>query len=665
MPFGLTNAPATFQEIMNTILAPLLRKNVLVFVDDILVYSPTLQDHIIHLKQVFAILKEHQFLLKKSKCFFGQQTLEYLGHIVSSSGVATDLEKVQAVAQWLVPSNVKQLRGFLGLSGYYRKFIRHYGILSRPLTDLLKKGVPFVWTDQHQQCLESLKQALISTSVLALPDFTKSFTVKTGASAIGIGAVLMQDQHPIAYLSKALGPKAQALSTYEKECLALILVVTKWKPYLQHKEFSILTDQRSLVHLGEQKIHEGLQQKAFIKLLGLQYKLVYKKGLENKVADALSRQGESAELYATSASTPKWLESIIEGYQYDPKAKALLTELAVIGHNDKGFTLTDGLIKYKNRIWLGSHKEAHQAILLALHSSGIGGHSGVTAPYNKIKALFAWPNMKEDIKQYIADCQICSQAKPEHCKLPDLLQPLPVPTQAWHTVCLDFIDGLPKSKQWDTILVVIDKFTKYGHFIPMAHPYTALTVAQVYMDHIYKLHGLPKVLISDRDRVFTSQLWKELFKLSDTVLNMSSAYHPQTDGQTERLNQCLETYLRCLVQACPTKWSQWLSLAEYWYNMTYHSALGKTPFEVLYGYPLGHFGILPSDACAVTDLKQWLEERAAMTQLIQENLNRAQHRMKAQEDKHRTEREFQVGDWYLSSSNPIFNNQYNIDSTTS
>lgn len=156
----------------------------------------------------------------------------------------------------------------------------------------------------------------------------------------------MQGGHPIAYLSKALGVKTQALSTYEKECLALIMAITKWKPYLQHKEFTILTDQKSLIHLGEQKIHQGMQQKAFIKLLGLQYKLVYKKGLENKAADALSRHSTSDQLLAISVSTPKWLEIIIEGYQQDPDAKQLLSELSVVGTNDKGYTLTDGVIRY-------------------------------------------------------------------------------------------------------------------------------------------------------------------------------------------------------------------------------------------------------------------------------------------------------------------------------
>ena len=170
--------------------------------------------------------------------------------------------------------------------------------------------------------------------------------------------------------------------------MALIMAITKWKPYLKHKEFMTATDHKSLIHLGEQKLHEGMQQKAFIKLLGLQYKIIYK-GLENKAVDALSRQAEPSSLAAISASTPKWLEIILEGYQQDDQTKQLLTELSITGSNDKGFTLNDGLIKYENRIWLGNHKEAQQAVLLALHSSGLGGHSGITATYQKVRSLFA------------------------------------------------------------------------------------------------------------------------------------------------------------------------------------------------------------------------------------------------------------------------------------
>ena len=225
MPFGLTNAPATFQSAMNVIFAPLLRKGVLIFMDDILIYSATMPEHEQLLHRVFNLLKEHNLFVKKSKCSFAQHRLEYLGHVISAEGVATDPSKIQAIEKWPVPVSVKQVRGLLGFAGFYRKYIRHYGTIIRPLTELLKKNVQFVWTEAAQIDFLTLKQALMAAPVLAFPDFSNPFDVHTDASGLGIGAVLSQKGHPIAYLSKALSPRAQALSTYEKECLALIMAV--------------------------------------------------------------------------------------------------------------------------------------------------------------------------------------------------------------------------------------------------------------------------------------------------------------------------------------------------------------------------------------------------------------------------------------------------------
>lgn len=265
MAFGLTNAPATFQSVMNLIFAALLRKGVLVFMDDILIYSSTLEEHVILLQQVFDILRQHKFFIKLSKCSFAQKEIEYLGHCISSQGVATEKSKISVVEQWPVPKNVKDLRGFLGLTGYYRKFIKHYGLISRNLTDLLKKGVPFVWTSQAQEAFNQLKLALVNAPVLAIPDFSKPFILETDANDVGFGAVLLQDSHPIAYLSKAVCAKNQALSTYEKECVAIILAVEKLRPYLQNAEFIIRTDHKSLLHLTEQRITSRIQQKALLK----------------------------------------------------------------------------------------------------------------------------------------------------------------------------------------------------------------------------------------------------------------------------------------------------------------------------------------------------------------------------------------------------------------
>ena len=192
--------------------------------------------------------------------------------------------------------------------------------------------------------------------------------------------------------------------------------------------------------------------------------------------------------------------------------------------------------------------------------------------------------------------------------------------------------------------MVIDKFSKFGHFIPLRHPFIAASVAQLYMDNVYKLHSMPKVLISDRDKVFTSSFWRNLFRLAETTTNTSSSYHPQTDGQTERLNQCLETYLRCFVHSKPKDWAKWIALAEYWYNTSYHSALGRSSFEVLYGRKPRHFGFQQGDPSGSAELDTWLRERALVLPVIRQHLERAQLRMKRQADKKRLEREFQVGE---------------------
>lgn len=586
MSFGLCGAPATFQGAMNSTLKPLLRKYVLVFFDDILIFSHTFEEHIIHLRAVFELLAADQWQVKLSKCSFAHRQIAYLGHIISVEGVSTDHSKIEAMVSWPAPTNVKELRSFLGLAGYYRKFVHHFAVIARPLTDLLKKHSLFVWTPDQQAAFDALKSALSSAPILAMPDFSKPFAIETDACSNGIGAVLLQQGHPLAYISKTLGPKTAGLSTYEKEYLAILLAVEQWRTYLQHAEFTIFTNQRSLVHLTDQRLNTPWQQKVFTKLLGLQYKIIFKKGSDNRVADALSRRPhEPASLMAISTCVPSWSSAITLGYSDDAEAQNLLAKLAVDPAAVKNFTLRDGLLRYKNKIWLGNNETLQTQIISALHSSPVGGHSGFPVTYRRLKQLFAWTGMKAMVAKFVAECMICQQAKPDRSKYPGLLQPLPIPSAAWQFISMDFIEGLPKSHGKDCILVVVDRFTKYSHFIPLSHPFTTAGIAKLFFDNIYKLHGLPESIVSDRDKIFTSSFWQELFKLSKVSLCLSSSYHPQSDSQTERVNQCLETFLRCFVHACPSKWMDWLSAAEFWYNTAPHSAIGCSPFEALYGYP--------------------------------------------------------------------------------
>jgi transposase InsO family protein len=311
---------------------------------------------------------------------------------------------------------------------------------------------------------------------------------------------------------------------------------------------------------------------------------------------------------------------VVAGYEQDAQAQKLLTGLGIDGTSNPPFSLDNGLIRHNGKLWIGNNLVLQKKLFSAFHSSPLGGHSGAPVTVKRISRLFVWPGMNKQIKSWVQSCQICQQAKPERIKYPGLLKPLPVPRRPWKHIALDFIEGLPQSGRYNCLLVVVDRFSKYGHFIPLSHPYTAATVASLFACHIYKLHSLPESIVSDRDPVFASHFWQELFKEIGTELKMSTAYHPATDGQTERVNQCVETYLRCFVHSCPKRWSQWIHLAEYWYNTSHHSSLNSSPFVVLYGHEPRHWGIEAPGECSVPSLQTWLSERQVVHDLLRQHL---------------------------------------------
>lgn len=211
----------------------------------------------------------------------------------------------------------------------------------------------------------------------------------------------------------------------------------------------------------------------------------------------------------------------------------------------------EGIFTYRSKLYMGTQGEVRQKIVVEFHSSAIGGHSGILATYTRVKRYFYWPGLKKQVVDFIKCCDVCQRNKAEHVANPGLLQPLPIPDKVWSCISMDFVEGLPKSEGKDVIFVVVDRLTKYAHFMALSHPYTAVTVAKVFMNQVFRLHGMPTSIVSDRDTIFTSQVWRELFKRLGTTLAYSTAYHPQTDGQTERVNQCLESYLRCMTSDNP------------------------------------------------------------------------------------------------------------------
>ncbi|CAI5484512.1 unnamed protein product [Closterium sp. Yama58-4] len=563
MPFGLCNAPATFQAEMNHILRPLLDECVVVYLDDILIYSKNMKEHVEHLRKVFEILRKNKFYVKLSKSDFALKKVQFLGHMVSAEGVHVDPRKIEAVKKWKVPENVKELQQFLGFANYYNRFVPQYAKIAAPLTDLLKKDTPFKWDTPHQQAMEQLQTALTTAPVLILPDPDKDYVVEADASDQAVGAVLMQDHgnglQPIAYLSKKLHGAELNYPIHDKEALAIVVAFKAWRCYLEGAKTTVYTDHCSLKYLKSQPTLSRRQVR-WVDFLEthFHYDIVYKPGLHNK-ADALSRPGHVA------------------GIQLD-EMNPLLKGLFQHGYSVDGEIATAE--KQKLLQW-----EKDLAILLEeFHDVPYAGHFGSNKTLAGIAKYYYWPRMAADVQQFVTSCDTCQRMKSSKQKKAGLLQPLPVPEQPWQVVSLDFITGLPStSRGHDSILVVIDKFSKMGHFIPTNATATAEATARLFFDRIITIHGIPATLISDRDPKFTSKFWKELMGLLGTKLAMSSAYHPQTDGQTERLNQVVEQLLRTACKDDISHWDTQLPTLEFAYNNASHAATGKTPFFLCYG----------------------------------------------------------------------------------
>jgi hypothetical protein len=610
----------------------------LVFFDDILVYSDDWATHLQHLEEVLKVLVKHNLVANKKKCYFGQRSVEYLGHIISAEGVAVDTNKVKSVLNWPQPKNVKGVRGFLGLTGYYRKFIRDYGRVAKPLTELTKKE-GFKWGEEAQHAFEELKRKLTTTPVLALPDFSKDFMIECDASGSGVGAILMQEKRPIAYFSKALGVRSLTKSAYEKELMAVVLAIQHWRPYLLGRKFLVSTDQKSLKQLLQQRIVTAEQQNWTAKLLGYDFEIVYKQGKLNKGADALSRVYEAGELNALQSQI-RWLqeEQVRIENQNDEKLHKIITEVQQDPEKWPGYEYKHGVLLYEGRLVLSAQSLMIPTLLEEFHSTPQGGHSGFYKTYRRLAANVYWIGMKNAVQEFVRKCDVCQRQKYMATSPGGLLQPLPIPNQVWEDVSMDFITGLPKSKGYDAVLVVVDRLSKYVHFIPLKHPYTAKSIAEIFCKEVVRLHGVPLSIVSDRDPVFISNFWQELFRLQGTKLKLSTAYHPETDGQTEVVNRCLETYLRCFITDQPKTWVLWVHWAEFWFNTTFHSATEKTPFEIVYGRPPPLIQRWVQGETRVEAVQRDLVDRDEALRQLREQLLRAQERMKGQADKRRSDK---------------------------
>ncbi|KAL4012033.1 hypothetical protein IC575_029106 [Cucumis melo] len=423
---------------MNQVFRPYLRKFILVFFDDILVYSKDAESHLEHLTIVFTLLWEHSLFANRKKCQFGKERIEYLGHWVSAKGVEADQEKIRAMLEWPIPRNVRELRGFLGLTGYYRRFVANYGTIAAPLTRLTKKN-NFHWTTETTLAFEQLKTAMVTLPVLALPDFQQPFELETDASGFGLGAVLSQSKRPIAYFSQKLSETVKEKSVYERELMAIVLAVEKWRHYLLGHHFVVFTDQKALRYILEQReLIPGIQ-KWLMKLMGFDFEIFNRAGPENKAADALSRIPSEAQLNVIAVPSILDVTVVEKEVQEDDKLKDIFEQLLKDLDSVPRYSIKQGRLFYKGRLVLPKTSSLLPTILHTFHDSVVGGHSGQLRTYKRIAAELYWEGMKNDIKIYVDQCPVCQQNKTQALSLAGLLQPLPIPNRIWEDISMDFM----------------------------------------------------------------------------------------------------------------------------------------------------------------------------------------------------------------------------------
>ena len=689
MPFGLTNAPATFQALMNNILGDLVNDCVVVYLDDILIYSRTKSDHVNHVREVLRRLRANNLYAKGSKCEFHATEVTFLGYVLTQSGLTMDTDKVQRVLDWPAPSSLKGLQSFLGFANFYRRFIKDYSKTITNLTSLVKKDSPFVFTDQARKEFEELKKCFTTAPILRHFDSALHTMVESDASDYAIAGVLSQfldpavkaSKHPVAFESRKLKSNELNYEIHDKELLAIIYCFQKWRAYLfsVSATFEVITDHDALKYFMTTKVLTRRQARWAEFLAEFNFIISFRPGRLSSLPDALTRRddvyphpGEAfadknpdnvRQLFKTESDGSVTLRSIstgdlgdvLESYKdsqkNDPKLLAIIDDL-LAGKSRKDFSLDSktNLLLFKERVYIPDNDQIKLEIFSSRHDSPLAGHHGQDKTQQLISRDFYWPRMTKDIREYVSACYQCQRNKtPRHRKY-GLLQPLPIAPAPWDSLSMDFISQLPLSNGLDAILVVVDRFSKMGIFIKTQTTATAEDLANLFVEFVFSKHGLPSNIVSDRGSLFISSFWTNLCKKLNIVRNLSTAYHPESDGQTERVNQILEQYLRMYVNYQQDDWAQWLPLAEFAYNNSTHSATKHSPFFTLYGRHPQFDSVHVDDSHPSSHYLLTIQQ---VQSHLKDNLAAANERYKIAADRSRSEPpSFAVGDMvWLDSSN--------------
>ncbi|GJU87756.1 putative reverse transcriptase domain-containing protein [Tanacetum coccineum] len=486
-------------------------------------------------------------------------------------GIHVDPAKIESIKDWASPKTPTEIRQFLGLAGYYRRFIEGFSKIAKSMTKLTQKEVKFDWGEKEEDAFQLIKQKLCSAPILALPEGSEDFVVYCDASHKGLGAVLMQREKVIAYASRQLKVHEKNYTTHDLELGSVVFALKLWRHYLYGTRCTVFTDHKSLQHILDQK-DLNMRQRRWLELLSdYDCDIRYHPGKANVVADALSRKERDVPLrvralvMTISLDIPKQiLAAQIEALKPENLEKEDVGGMIRIDiPKERLEPRADGTLCLNGRSWLPCFGDLRSVIMHESHKSKYSIHPGSEKMYQDVKKLYWWPNMKADIATYVSKCLTCARVKAEHQRPSGLLVQPEIPEWKWDNITMDFITKLPRSSQgFDTIWVIVDRLTKSAHFLPIRENDSLDKLARLYLNRIVARHGIPASIICDRDGRFTSNFWRSFQKALGTDICMSTAYHPETDGQSERTIQTLEDMLRACVIDFGKGWVKHLPLAE-------------------------------------------------------------------------------------------------------
>lgn len=596
MPFGLCNAPQTMCRLMDRVITTELREFVFVYIDDLLVVSKDFDTHLLRLRSVAKSLREANLTINLQKSKFCMKEIRYLGHIVGNGCIKPDAGKVDAITDFPVPSNIRQVRRFLGMCGWYQRYISGFAAIAAPITDLLGKRDRFSWTAAAQESFDKLKTCLTSAPVLSHPDFSKPFVIQCDASQLGVGGVLYQvdengEEHPISFMSRKLNTAQRNYSVTEQECLAAVLSLEKFRGYVEGMTFTIVTDHMSLKWLMSQKDLTGRLARWSLKLQGFNFSIEHRKGSANVVPDALSRAyveeldvGEEhcvpLDLGAVDFEDPAYqaLKSRISADQGRlPDLEVRENWVYVRTHPRGGDAIPDSS---SWKLWIPS--ALVKSVIATAHNPPLSSHPGVGKTLEKLRRTFYWPKMGADVKAFVGDCDVCKETKAPNVTLRPLMGQQITVDRPWQRIYVDLLGPYPRSKSGHTsLLIVLDQYSKFVLLQPLRKA-TASEITRFLEKQVFNMFGVPESVWSDNGVQFVSREFRALLELFG-VKHITTASHSPQSNASERVNRSILAAIRSYVSDDQQTWDEEISAIGSALRNNKHESTGYSPHYLVFG----------------------------------------------------------------------------------